>query len=363
MRSASRWTAHALVVEFDERDADDGRGARLGRGEWRGVSEPIRIANCSGFYGDRLSAAREMVDGGPIDVLTGDWLAELTMLILAAQTDERTAAATPARFLTQMEAGARHLRRPGHQGRQPTPAASTRPAAPSAVAEVGRRAGLRRCDRLRDGDDLMPRLDGAGRRGRGPRQPRHRRAARRRRRSADHRQRLPRAAGASSSARPRRRRGGDRPRHRRGRRVRPGGVALRLGARRLGRAGRGAWSPGTSSSAAPRPRAATTRSSTRCPGSSTPASPSPRSRPTGRSSSPSTRAPAAMVTVGTVTAQLLYEIGGPPYLEPRRDGALRHHPARAGGPGPRARQRHARRAHRRNGSRSPSTTWAASATR
>ncbi|MFI6322640.1 acyclic terpene utilization AtuA family protein [Nonomuraea sp. NPDC050556] len=43
----------------------------------------MRIANCSGFYGDRLSAAREMVEGGPIDVLTGDWLAELTMLILA----------------------------------------------------------------------------------------------------------------------------------------------------------------------------------------------------------------------------------------------------------------------------------------
>ena len=47
------------------------------------MAEPIRIANCSGFYGDRLSAAREMVEGGPIDVLTGDWLAELTMLILA----------------------------------------------------------------------------------------------------------------------------------------------------------------------------------------------------------------------------------------------------------------------------------------
>ena len=44
--------------------------------------KPVRIANCSGFYGDRLAAAREMVDGGPIDVLTGDWLAELTMTIL-----------------------------------------------------------------------------------------------------------------------------------------------------------------------------------------------------------------------------------------------------------------------------------------
>ena len=47
------------------------------------AKDPIRIANCSGFFGDRLSAAREMVEGGPIDVLTGDWLAELTMLILA----------------------------------------------------------------------------------------------------------------------------------------------------------------------------------------------------------------------------------------------------------------------------------------
>lgn len=47
------------------------------------MKKPVRIANCSGFYGDRLSAAQEMVSGGPIDVLTGDWLAELTMLILA----------------------------------------------------------------------------------------------------------------------------------------------------------------------------------------------------------------------------------------------------------------------------------------
>jgi hypothetical protein len=42
----------------------------------------LRIGNCSGFYGDRLSAMREMLEGGPLDVLTGDYLAELTMLIL-----------------------------------------------------------------------------------------------------------------------------------------------------------------------------------------------------------------------------------------------------------------------------------------
>ncbi|MGZ4558478.1 MAG: acyclic terpene utilization AtuA family protein, partial [Mycobacteriaceae bacterium] len=44
--------------------------------------ELIRIGNASGFYGDRMSAVREMLEGGQLDVLTGDYLAELTMLIL-----------------------------------------------------------------------------------------------------------------------------------------------------------------------------------------------------------------------------------------------------------------------------------------
>jgi hypothetical protein len=43
---------------------------------------PLRIGNCSGFYGDRLSAMREMLEGGELDFITGDYLAELTMLIL-----------------------------------------------------------------------------------------------------------------------------------------------------------------------------------------------------------------------------------------------------------------------------------------
>ena len=49
----------------------------------------IKIANCSGFYGDKLSAAKDLVDGGPIDVLTGDYLAELTMAILFGQKLQR----------------------------------------------------------------------------------------------------------------------------------------------------------------------------------------------------------------------------------------------------------------------------------
>jgi hypothetical protein len=62
---------------------------------------PLRIANCSGFFGDRVSAAREMVEGGPIDVLTGDWLAELTMYILH-KTKERSGGYAGT-FLRQLE--------------------------------------------------------------------------------------------------------------------------------------------------------------------------------------------------------------------------------------------------------------------
>ncbi|WP_246083471.1 acyclic terpene utilization AtuA family protein, partial [Nonomuraea diastatica] len=67
-----------------------------------GHAMTLRVANCSGFYGDRLSAAREMVEGGPIDVLTGDWLAELTMLILAGNRLKGRPGYAPT-FLRQLE--------------------------------------------------------------------------------------------------------------------------------------------------------------------------------------------------------------------------------------------------------------------
>ena len=63
----------------------------------------VRVANCSGFYGDRLAAAREVVEGGPIDVLTGDYLAELTMLILWKARQKDPSAGYAKTFLTQME--------------------------------------------------------------------------------------------------------------------------------------------------------------------------------------------------------------------------------------------------------------------
>lgn len=64
---------------------------------------PLRIANVSGFYGDRASAMREMLEGGPVDVLTGDYLAELTMLILARDRMKDPATGYAKTFLRQLE--------------------------------------------------------------------------------------------------------------------------------------------------------------------------------------------------------------------------------------------------------------------
>jgi hypothetical protein len=63
----------------------------------------VIIANCSGFFGDRLSAAREIVQGGPIDFLTGDYLAELTMAILFRTKMKDPNGGYVSTFLKQME--------------------------------------------------------------------------------------------------------------------------------------------------------------------------------------------------------------------------------------------------------------------
>lgn len=65
--------------------------------------EKLIIANCSGFFGDRFTAAKEMVEGGPIDVLVGDYLAELTMAILFKQTLRDPDKGYAYTFLKQME--------------------------------------------------------------------------------------------------------------------------------------------------------------------------------------------------------------------------------------------------------------------
>ncbi|WP_413808870.1 acyclic terpene utilization AtuA family protein [Streptomyces sp. OE57] len=64
---------------------------------------PLRIGNASGFYGDRFDALREMLTGGPLDVLTGDYLAELTMLILGRDRAKDPARGYATTFLRQLE--------------------------------------------------------------------------------------------------------------------------------------------------------------------------------------------------------------------------------------------------------------------
>jgi hypothetical protein len=120
------------------------------------MTDPIRIANCSGFYGDRLSGAREMVEGGPIDVLTGDWLAELTMLILARSRASRPRGGFARTFVTQMEQvmgtcldrGIKVVSNAG--GLDPDGCAE-------AVHEVAEKLGLSPTIAYVTGDDLLPR--------------------------------------------------------------------------------------------------------------------------------------------------------------------------------------------------------------
>ncbi len=121
------------------------------------MDRPIRIANCSGFYGDRLAAAREMVEGGPIDVLTGDWLAELTMLILARRRAKDARGGYARSFVTQMEQvlatcaerGIKVVSNAG--GLDPAGCAQ-------AVAEIAERQGLALTIAYVHGDDLVERL-------------------------------------------------------------------------------------------------------------------------------------------------------------------------------------------------------------
>ena len=63
----------------------------------------LRVANCSGFYGDRLTAMREMIEGGEIDVVTGDYLAELTMLILGRDVLKDPSLGYARTFVKQVE--------------------------------------------------------------------------------------------------------------------------------------------------------------------------------------------------------------------------------------------------------------------
>ncbi|MFE2058677.1 acyclic terpene utilization AtuA family protein [Streptomyces sp. NPDC059446] len=67
------------------------------------MKRPLRIGNASGFYGDRSDAVRAMLTDGPLDVLTGDYLAELTMLILGRSRLKDPKRGYATTFLRQLE--------------------------------------------------------------------------------------------------------------------------------------------------------------------------------------------------------------------------------------------------------------------
>jgi hypothetical protein len=128
------------------------------------VTEPLRIANCSGFYGDRLNAAREMVEGGPIDVLTGDWLAELTMLILWKGYQRDSSKGWAHTFLTQMEEVLGTCTDRGIK--VVTNAGGLNPAGlADQVRALADRLGLSVSVAHVEGDDLLGRIDELGRAG------------------------------------------------------------------------------------------------------------------------------------------------------------------------------------------------------
>ncbi|MCW5890072.1 MAG: DUF1446 domain-containing protein [bacterium] len=121
------------------------------------MADVLRIANCSGFYGDRLSAAREMVEGGPIDVLTGDYLAELTLMILLKDRLRDPSLGWARTFLRQLEEVAATCKARGIRivvnagGLNPGGCAD-------AVRALYRKLGLDAVVAHVEGDDLMPKL-------------------------------------------------------------------------------------------------------------------------------------------------------------------------------------------------------------
>ncbi|WP_433410051.1 acyclic terpene utilization AtuA family protein [Saccharomonospora azurea] len=121
----------------------------------------IRIGNASGFYGDRFSAVRDMLTGGSLDVLTGDYLAELTMLILGRDRLKDPARGYATTFLRQLEEGLGLAVDAGV--RVVTNAGGLNPAGlAEAVRELARRVGVDVTVAHVEGDDLVSRADELG---------------------------------------------------------------------------------------------------------------------------------------------------------------------------------------------------------
>jgi acyclic terpene utilization AtuA family protein len=124
------------------------------------VKQRLIIANCGGFWGDDPTAARRQVEGGPIDYLVMDYLAEVTMAILQKQRARKPDAGYPADVLVHLrdvlpacaERGIRIITNAG--GVNPL---ACRAATHSLAKELG--IGDRVKVAIVVGDDLYPDLD------------------------------------------------------------------------------------------------------------------------------------------------------------------------------------------------------------
>ena len=118
------------------------------------------MANCGGFWGDDPAAARRQVEGGPIDYLVMDYLAEVTMAILQKQRARKPDAGFPADVLVHLrdvlpacvERGIRIITNAG--GVNPL---GCRSAIESLAKDLGLSGRLKVAVVL--GDDLFPNLD------------------------------------------------------------------------------------------------------------------------------------------------------------------------------------------------------------
>ncbi|MGW2581735.1 acyclic terpene utilization AtuA family protein [Streptomyces virginiae] len=121
---------------------------------------PLVIGNASGFYGDRSGALREMLTGGPLDVLTGDYLAELTMLILGRDRLKNPDLGYAKTFLRQLEEGLGLAHERGV--RIVANAGGLNPAGlADAVRTLAAKVGVPVRVAHVEGDDLTARVDGA----------------------------------------------------------------------------------------------------------------------------------------------------------------------------------------------------------
>lgn len=123
--------------------------------------QPVRIANFSGYLGDRFSALSEALAGDPVDVLVGDYLAEITMASVSAgfASDPKALGDYYAKyFLSQLSP---HLKAIDERGLKVVVNAGA--FNPAGLAEAVRAeidaAGVELTVAHIDGDDVLDRLD------------------------------------------------------------------------------------------------------------------------------------------------------------------------------------------------------------